>query len=967
VKLRILPVLILGLLAQPVVADDPLQYRAWLEEMREQPRGPFSRVLWYCRDGTVLPPKAYACRPHGGGFQHGEWSARTRELRERGYRVATLLAGSDPQALLAAPDFEDFLGQLLIEKFLVAVDDGWILRRAMFYRGAIQDEDERYAGRELLLAMLGDGAWAGPHFSATRTGVRMLPHGQQTASVARIRQLSAALSDTDRDFMPVRIKIHASPDAGDADRVRDYAAGVDDTGLAARYGELVDEIDRVYKAEPLGSALAALADQPWLPTASAGATAEASARWNSAEALQRFVDSARLLALMRDDLAMVAAPEQRLALLDFSLRLETENFRAAADLRPLLPSMTRETLLELLASSAEAAYGTGVLNSRLHGAVRDEIAALVGGRPRVKAYRQSLSYLGRAPGWGQQALRRYFSLPMEKLGEIEPLAPLFVQDQLRGGPLMFYAEVLNRLARDAGRLAGIRHRLFDQDVGTGFTALNPGLARGRLLVETMDSDLAELATDGIYLLPETVSELPPVAGILTAGEGNPLSHVQLLARNLGIPNVAVAPQLQPLLAEHHGRGVVLAVSPGGLVEIAADTQRWDPVFDEQARIAGGPRIVPVLEKLDLQVDAILSLSALGAEDSGRSVGPKAAKLGELRRHYPAAVSRGVALPFGLFKRIALDQPHRSGGTLFEWMQSEYGRLAGLPPGSDEAVAQTEAFRAEVHEAILGIELPARFRRDLADALDRELGGEVAGFFVRSDTNVEDLPGFTGAGLNLTLPNVIGVDALLEAIPRVWASPFSRRAFAWRQSQMSQPEHVYTSVLLLESVDSDKSGVLVTADIDSGESGVLSVAVNEGLGGAVDGQAAESLRIDVAEGTVRVLATASAPLQRHLDPAGGIREQPSSGRDEVLTPGEIDQLRQFARTLPERFPSIVDDEGEPAPADVEFGFADGRLRLFQVRPFLDSGAAKASGYLQYMDKQSSRRVRKRVELDGVPEI
>ena len=65
--------------------------------------------------------------------------------------------------------------------------------------------------------------------------------------------------------------------------------------------------------------------------------------------------------------------------------------------------------------------------------------------------------------------------------------------------------------------------------------------------------------DGIYLLPETVSDLPPVAGILTAGAGNPLSHVQLLARNLGIPNVAVDPALLPELRRarrpaHRARG-----------------------------------------------------------------------------------------------------------------------------------------------------------------------------------------------------------------------------------------------------------------------------------------------------------------------------------------------------------------------------------------------------------------------------
>ena len=58
--------------------------------------------------------------------------------------------------------------------------------------------------------------------------------------------------------------------------------------------------------------------------------------------------------------------------------------------------------------------------------------------------------------------------------------------------------------------------------------------------------------------------------------------------------------------------------------------------------------------------------------------------------------------------------------------------------------------------------------------------------------------------------------------------------------------------------SDKSGVLVTQDIDTGDRTIVSVAVNEGLGGAVDGQAAESLRIPLDGSPVRVLATATDP-------------------------------------------------------------------------------------------------------------
>jgi hypothetical protein len=240
-----------------------------------------------------------------------------------------------------------------------------------------------------------------------------------------------------------------------------------------------------------------------------------------------------------------------------------------------------------------------------------------------------------------------------------------------------------------------------------------------------------------------------------------------------------------------------------------------------------------------------------------------------------------------------------------------------------------------------------------------------GVFVRSDTNVEDLPGFTGAGLNLTLPNVVGEAGIFRAIARVWASPFSARAFAWRQSLMREPEHVYPAVLLLQSVDNEKSGVMVTREIDTGSPEWVTVAVNEGVGGAVDGQSAESLRIHVASGEVRLLAQATTPLRRQIAPAGGIRELPVSGSDAVLTPQEIRTLRDFARELPQRFPAIVDAAGQAAPADVEFGFQQGRLRLFQIRPFLDNAKTRGIGYLRALDANAGQAAAASVDLDRRP--
>ncbi len=100
--------------------------------------------------------------------------------------------------------------------------------------------------------------------------------------------------------------------------------------------------------------------------------------------------------------------------------------------------------------------------------------------------------------------------------------------------------------------------------------------------------------------------------------------------------------------------------------------------------------------------------------------------------------------------------------------------------------------------------------------------------------------------------------------------------------------------------------------------------------------------------MRVLATATAPWRRVPDPAGGLQFLPGSGSDTVLQPDEIEQLIEFARGLPENFPPITDDEGNPAPADVEFGFLDGDLRLFQLRPFLESKMARGIGYLHQME-------------------
>ena len=969
VKRFSLRLLVLGVVAwvacaQPVGAQAPSadQYRQWIVEMKDSARGPFSGIKWYCKDGSVFPPAEYACAKHGGGVQHGEWSDRTKQLRSQGYKVATLLAGIDASKAVAAPDFADSYAQLLVEKFLIATDSGWIMRKALFYRGALQEEDEREGARNLLQAMAMRAEWTGYRFVALRTGVRMLPHGQDTASAQKVRQMAATLSDRDTGFASLRAKIHGTPEAGDAALVRTYAAAAKPE-LRTSYEELAAEIDRVYQPKPLEQTLEAAARAFGREPALQKSLSDARATYlRDTDVVSRYRLTADLLVTLRRGLPTIKSAPDRVRALDLSIAIEEENLRLGSMIRVAVDTAPRGGDLILMRAAADAAYGTGLLNERERGALQKSFDALSVPEVPLRTYMAELRYLGLVPGWGTQQLRFHFGEAMDKLAEIEPRAELFVQDQLRGSPLLFYSQVLDALNRDANRLAGVRNTVFGKEISTGFNALNPGIARGVLNTNPDIKRADQFRADGIYVLPETIADLPPIAGILTAGAGNPLSHVQLLARNLGIPNVAVDQAVLPTLQPANGRKTVMAVSVGGLVELADDGPQWDGVLGKAQQPAASVMFEPDLKKLDLSVKNFVSLDTLRAKDSGRIVGPKAAKLGELKANFPDRVAPGVGIPFGLYRATVLDRPYRnSGKTIFQWMVESFRKLEAMPAGSKEAAQFAERLRAEIYSIILKTDPGPQFREQLRAAMAKEFGADFrGGVFIRSDTNVEDLPGFTGAGLNLTLFNIVGFDNVVKGILEVWASPYTQRAWAWRQAHMKGPEHIYPAVLLLRTVPSDISGVMITQDVDSGDRNILSVAVNEGVGGAVEGQAAESLRIDKRAGSVRLMAAATAPRRMVPRAAGGIEKLPASGSEALLTPNETKQLIAFSDEISQRFQQL-DDRGQPAAADVEFAFVNGRLWLLQIRPFNESRQAQASAHLAKMDQALEKNLDRTVNL------
>ena len=86
--------------------------------MKANPRGPFARIRWFCKDGQLLPPEPDACKPYGGGSQHGDWSEPTVAMRAAGYRIANIYADLDVDALLAREQAADDIAQFVIYRCL---------------------------------------------------------------------------------------------------------------------------------------------------------------------------------------------------------------------------------------------------------------------------------------------------------------------------------------------------------------------------------------------------------------------------------------------------------------------------------------------------------------------------------------------------------------------------------------------------------------------------------------------------------------------------------------------------------------------------------------------------------------------------------------------------------------------------------------------------------------------------------
>jgi pyruvate,water dikinase len=220
---------------------------------------------------------------------------------------------------------------------------------------------------------------------------------------------------------------------------------------------------------------------------------------------------------------------------------------------------------------------------------------------------------------------------------------------------------------------------------------------------------------------------------------------------------------------------------------------------------------------------------------------------------------------------------------------------GLSDGDRDELAR------RAREAVAAAPVPPDVETAIRDAYAAMGPGPVA---VRSSATAEDLPFASFAGQQDSFMDVVGADAVVEAVRRCWASLWTDRAVAYRTTNGIRHREVSLAVVVQQMVLAGTAGVLFTANPVTGTRTETVIDSSPGPGQAV-------------------VSGAVNPDHYVVEPASGrILHQPQSPAGSLTEP----QLRALA--------SLGDAAQQlfGAPQDVEWVIdGGGKAWLTQSRP------------------------------------
>lgn len=446
-----------------------------------------------------------------------------------------------------------------------------------------------------------------------------------------------------------------------------------------------------------------------------------------------------------------------------------------------------------------------------------------------------------------------------------------------------------------------------------YQALNVAKGLGRIHVIPKLDDHVEIGFNEILVLDEVPIQLPPVAGVITSHPSTPLSHINLLAKGWGIPNAYVKNALT-LLKQYDGWWVEFDAKRDGYTIKRADQ---DQLKEYQRRLS--ERLDVMKPRFNLAETRLLALRQQRAT-SAIAFGGKSANLGEvMNARLPGiVVPNGFTIPFYYYDEFL--KANKLDDAIYTLL-------------NDQKFVHDPAYRrgklVNLRESMKQAQFDDRLRAQILRRVRLEFAGK--GLFVRSSSNSEDLPNFSGAGLYTTVPNVRGDQELIEAIKTVWASLWNFEAYEARERSVIDHSKIFMAVLIQEGINSESSGVMITTDpFDRDNKGAVYISAKRGLGiKVVEGKkVAEQIIFRERANAVQVLTRSDEDSLLTFDEKGGVKEIAITGERVVLTDDVIRRLVSAATAIKRVFGS--------REQDIEWAYMKGQIYIVQSRPFIAGG-------------------------------
>ena len=218
-----------------------------------------------------------------------------------------------------------------------------------------------------------------------------------------------------------------------------------------------------------------------------------------------------------------------------------------------------------------------------------------------------------------------------------------------------------------------------------------------------------------------------------------------------------------------------------------------------------------------------------------------------------------------------------------------------------------------------------------------------GVAVRSSATAEDLPDLSFAGQQDTYLNVIGAEALMEAVVGCWSSLWTARAIGYRLRNQIAHDNAALAVVVQEMVQSEASGVLFSANPLTGLRSETVIDATIGLGEAlVSGQVEpDHYVVDTVSGKIVSKTLGQKKISVRGKTGGGVEViQENAAARQALSDDRIHQLAILGQQVQKEYGFPQDIEwAVPYGHDV----TGGQLYLLQARaitslfPIPDAGA------------------------------